>query len=107
MVAVGELSRGLMQGPGALVRSLHFILDGRSLGVLKRTSSWTLAPLWRINPRRAQVAKRTMEEIEPQTGAESGLDLEVATVEVELEKKNKSNFLDSEMLSHADPGGRA
>ena len=53
------------------------------------------------------MAKRTMEEIEPQTGAESGLDLEVATVEVELEKKNKSNFLDSEMLSHADPGGRA
>ena len=42
-----------------------------------------------------------------QTGAESRLDLEVATVEVELEKKNKSNFLDSEMLSHADPGGRA
>ena len=26
MVAVGELSRGLMQGPGTLVRSLHFIL---------------------------------------------------------------------------------
>ena len=43
--------------------ALYF--DGRSVGVLKRTSSWTLAPLWRINPRRAQVAKRTMEEIEP------------------------------------------
>lgn len=51
------------------------------------------------------MAKGTMEEMEPPCRQE--LRVGWTWVEVELEKKNKSNLLDSEMLSHANPGGRA
>lgn len=64
-----------------------------------------MAPLWRISPRRAYVAKGTVEEMEPPCRQE--LRVGWTWVEVELEKKNKSNLLDPEMLSHANPGGRA
>ena len=104
-------SRGAKQRPYAgtwsFGKELAFYFDGRSLGVLKRTSIWTVtvAPLWRISRRRAYVAKGTMEEMEPPCRQE--LRVGWTWVEVELEKKNKSNLLDSEMLSHANPGGRA
>lgn len=51
------------------------------------------------------MAKGTVEEMEPPCRQE--LRVGWTWVEVELEKKNKSNLLDPEMLSHANPGGRA
>lgn len=56
-----ELMQGPYAGTCSLDKEFVFSLDGKSLEVLKRASNWNfekalVAPLWRINPRRAQVA---------------------------------------------------